>query len=89
MNIVIVNCHWGNRGDESAIRAMIDELQTRIPDANFYVQRAIGNFEHFPETENVKIIPTFPVGGRRGVLQDNLVFISRGAIKTKNAKDIL
>ena len=30
MKIVIINCHWDNRGDEAAIRAMIDELNIHL-----------------------------------------------------------
>ena len=26
MNILVINAHWNNRGDESAIRAMTDRL---------------------------------------------------------------
>ena len=37
MKIVIINCHWDNRGDEAAIRAMIDELRVKYPSADIYV----------------------------------------------------
>ena len=36
MKIVIINCHWDNRGDEAAIRAMIDELRVKYPSADIY-----------------------------------------------------
>lgn len=37
MNILLFNCAWNNRGDESAIRAMIDELKGIYPDVTFEI----------------------------------------------------
>ena len=60
MKIVIINCHWDNRGDEAAIRAMIDELRVKYPSADIYVQRALGEFGSFPENEHVKVLLHLP-----------------------------
>lgn len=38
MNILIFSGNWDNRGDESAIRAMIDEIQSIYPKAKFKMQ---------------------------------------------------
>lgn len=80
MNILIVNCHWGNRGDESAIRAMIDELQCSYPNANIYVQAALGSFDSFPENEKVRVIPTFPGKKKRRLPLDLVSIYTKGLI---------
>ena len=87
MKIVIINCHWDNRGDEAAIRAMIDELQIKYPTANIYVQRALGEFENFPENEHVKVLPPFPVGGKKRRIQEQISIVTKGKINlTSGAK---
>ena len=48
-NILIINAHWNNRGDESALRAMIDTLHEKYPEINFYVQLFTGKVEQFPQ----------------------------------------
>lgn len=88
MKIVIINCHWDNRGDEAAIRAMIDELSKCYPRADIYVQRALGTFEFFPTSEHVKIMPAFPVGGRRRSIQEKISLLSKGKINlTKGGRE--
>lgn len=87
MKIVIINCHWDNRGDEAAIRAMIDELQIKYPDAEIYVQRALGEFGSFPENEHVKVLPAFPIGGKKRRIQEQISIVTKGKINlTSGAK---
>lgn len=87
MKIVIINCHWDNRGDEAAIRAMIDELQVKYPAANIYVQRALGKFGTFPENDHVKVLPPFPIGGKKRKIQEHISIATRGRINlTSGAK---
>lgn len=87
MKIVIINCHWDNRGDEAAIRAMIDELQIKYPSADIYVQRALGEFGSFPENEHVKVIPPFPIGGKKRRIQEQISIETKGKINfTSGAK---
>lgn len=80
MKIVIINCHWDNRGDEAAIRAMIDELQIKYPAADIYVQRALGEFESFPENDHVKVLPPFPIGGKKRRIQEQISIETKGKI---------
>ncbi len=54
MNIFIFGANWYNRGDESAIRAMIDELQIRYPDASIRIHYNHDVFE-IPY-EDIKIV---------------------------------
>lgn len=87
MKLLIVNCHWDNRGDEAAIRAMIDELQARYPEADIYVQRALGTFGSFPENEKVKTLPAFPVGGKKRGLQERISYWTNGRVNlTRGAR---
>ena len=87
MKIVIINCHWDNRGDEAAIRAMIDELRVKYPSADIYVQRALGEFGSFPENEHVKVLPPFPIGGKKRRIQEQISIETKGKINlTSGAK---
>ena len=47
MNILVINAHWNNRGDESAIRAMTDRLLERYPDSKIKIHSDF-NFLQFP-----------------------------------------
>lgn len=88
MKIVVINCHWDNRGDEAAIRAMIDELQLRYPDAMIYVQRALGDFRSFPVNDHVKTLPPFPVGGKKRRIQEEIAVRTNGKVcLTRGAKE--
>lgn len=87
MKIVIINCHWDNRGDEAAIRAMIDELRVKYPSADIYVQRALGEFGSFPENEHVKVLPPFPIGGKKRRIQEQISIETKGKFNlTSGAK---
>lgn len=64
MKIFIINAHWYNRGDEAALRAMIDELTLTYPNAEIKVHM-IGNGEFFPYAGKVSLTSgTCPAGGR-------------------------
>ena len=77
----------GNRGDEAAIRAMIDELRVKYPSADIYVQRALGEFGSFPENEHVKVLPPFPIGGKKRRIQEQISIETKGKINlTSGAK---
>jgi colanic acid/amylovoran biosynthesis protein len=88
MKIVIINCHWDNRGDEAAIRAMIDELQLKYPEVMIYVQKALGEFTHFPENERVKVLPAFPVGGKKRTVFEWITEKTNGKVNfTRGARE--
>lgn len=64
MKIFIINAHWYNRGDEAALRAMIDELMITYPNAEIKVHM-IGGGEYFPYSGNVTLTTgACPAGGR-------------------------
>lgn len=64
MKIFIINAHWYNRGDEAALRAMIDELMITYPNAEIKVH-IIGDGEYFPYSGKVALTSgACPAGGR-------------------------
>ena len=67
MNILIFAANWNNRGDESAIRAMIDELKLLYPAAQFKIHFTM-RVSSVPYDE-MEIIPSFGNVQRRYVLQ--------------------
>lgn len=46
MNILIMNCHTANRGDEAAVRALVDELITVYPD--IHITLGMRGNTHYP-----------------------------------------
>lgn len=48
MNILVFHAHWNNRGDEAALRAMIDSLIDRYPCAKIKVLLCADNILQFP-----------------------------------------
>lgn len=57
MNILILHAHWNNRGDEAALRAMIDEIRARIPKVNIQVQIISDIVNSFPY-DDIGVITT-------------------------------
>lgn len=53
MNILIIHAHWHNRGDEAAIRAMIDALTEKYPDAKIKVLMNNAEIMQFNYSGNV------------------------------------
>jgi colanic acid/amylovoran biosynthesis protein len=62
MKIFIINAHWDNRGDEAAIRAMIDELLIKLPDVeiviHFWINSKVYQFPYVGT--NVRYISETP-----------------------------
>ena len=54
MNIFVFGANWYNRGDESAVRAMLDEIKDRYPECNIKIHfnQNINDFEKlYPDME--------------------------------------
>ena len=59
MNILIIHSHNANRGDEAAVKAMVDELLTKYPDANITISN--NGFTPYPNMpQQVSQIDRFP-----------------------------
>lgn len=68
MNIMIINAHGYNRGDEAAVRAMIDELKIKYPQAHIILQMAWD--KPYPEVgDDIEIIPSYSAGGRKAKIE--------------------
>lgn len=67
LNILIFAANWYNRGDEAAIRAMIDELKAKFPRAQFKIHFATMRVETLPY-DDIEIIPSFANVQRRYIL---------------------
>lgn len=56
--ILIIHAHWNNRGDEAAVRALVDELLK--VDSIIDLQLVSTDVNQFPYKENVTLIPLYP-----------------------------
>lgn len=99
MNILLLCASWNNRGDESAIRAMIDELKILYPDAkfSFLVTREMLQFP-YKNDNNVSVTIIHP-HTKRTYLDIPFLLLSKGkfaltsgmrsAIKTIKKADLV
>ena len=87
MNILIINAHWYNRGDEAAIRSMIIELKKKYPDAQMRIQFALTQMRSEEDVvEGAKVIECFP--RNREILNSVVYVLSKGLICVgKNLKE--
>lgn len=77
MTILLINCSWNNRGDESAIRAMIDELRLAYPNIQFEVLcHKIP--QNYPYPEDVVRFTNIPYFTRKNYIEIPLLLLSRG-----------
>lgn len=61
LNILIIHAHWNNRGDEAAIRAMIDSLRSSLPIGKMRIMIFASNVVDFPYGD-IEILKPFPLG---------------------------
>lgn len=59
LNILILHAHWNNRGDEAAIRAMIDSLKSKLIIKNMKIMILSKNPTYFPY-EDIELLDLFP-----------------------------
>ncbi|OPY24519.1 MAG: hypothetical protein A4E23_00304 [Methanomethylovorans sp. PtaU1.Bin073] len=59
LNILILHAHWNNRGDEAAIRAMIDSLQSNLGITNIDMMVSSGKVSQFPYAE-INLLNMYP-----------------------------
>ena len=80
MNLLVINAHWYNRGDEAAIRAMLREIKRERPDVNIRIQAALPQMNpEDSEIEGARVIKCFPTG-RKQVAQAMLFIGSFGKV---------
>ena len=79
MNILVINAHWYNRGDEAAIRSMIIELRKVYPGANMRIQFALAQMKSMESViEDAEVIDCFP--RNREILNAMAFILSSGKI---------
>lgn len=79
LKFLIVNGHWNNRGDEAAIRALIDAIKNKYNNAEIVVQLYAGNIEQFPDINGVHAVTTnFP--RTRNKIEFPLYLLTRGRV---------
>ncbi len=60
LNVLILHAHWNNRGDESAIRAMIDSLKQELPINQMKIMIMVEDVKYFPY-KDIQIINQYPM----------------------------
>lgn len=77
MKIFIINAHWNNHGDEAAIRAMIDGIREKYPEAEISIQFIIDQIKEFPyKKSQVKLISSFP--RKKHLLELPFILLTKG-----------
>lgn len=79
MNILIINCHTDNRGDEAAVHALVDELNCSYDNLRITLaMRGDGRYPNLPE--NVTSISQFIPAGRKAIIANCIAIVSKGKI---------
>lgn len=85
-NYFIIHAHWHNRGDEAALRALLDELQMRDHNAKITVQfntRELNDIKNI-ENESVYVLRNrFPQN--KDLLEYCVIYITKGKLALTEA----
>jgi colanic acid/amylovoran biosynthesis protein len=60
INVLIINAHWNNRGDEAQIRSLIDGLRQKLPIQSIEIMILSKKVTEFPY-KDIRIIAVFPI----------------------------
>lgn len=84
MNIVIINCHTSNRGDEAAIHAMVDELKIAYPSSSIYL--FLRNYIEYPNMpQRVYMYKQFIPGDFKSIIANKMYIYTKGKIKISSS----
>ena len=79
MNIMIINCHTANRGDEAAVKALVDKINEKIICVNIVL--ALFTDTVYPGLpQNVKVVRQLKTNGKRGLINYLLALLIKGSI---------
>lgn len=78
MNILIINCHSNNRGDEAAVRSMVEELNILYPESKFILAVRGDKYPNFPK--NVEFIQMYHPLSFKRMLEYKLIKFTRGKL---------
>lgn len=90
MNILVIHAHTANRGDEAAVKAMVDELLTKYPEAKITI--ALNGVTPYPNMpQQVELIDRFPkVHNRIAQVEFVLAHLTAGkCVFTKAGKEFM
>ncbi len=79
MNILVINSHWNNRGDESAVRAMADRLLLKYPDSNIIIHSDF-KLMQLPEKDKRIVNKVVPFGTRKNIPDMYITYLTKGKI---------
>jgi colanic acid/amylovoran biosynthesis protein len=78
LNILILHAQWNNRGDEAAVRAMIDSLCSKLPIKQMEIMLLPQKFSQFPYND-IETIALYP-SGVKAHLDSILTLITMGKL---------
>lgn len=90
MNIMIINCHTANRGDEAAVHALVDELNDLYKE-NLNIILTLRGETFYPNMpKNVKMMKQFMPGNIKALLAYKIAFYTHGYIRiSRTCKEFL
>jgi len=82
LNILVLHAHWNNRGDEAAVRAMIDSLRSELPVKKVTIMIMGSDVSWFPydDMEVIELYPSSSGGRIRGYLDPLLMLVTLGKL---------
>lgn len=79
MNILLINAAWDNRGDESAIRAMVDEFRLIRPNVKFNILNHLSNDrDQFPYSNDIVVNSRINYFTKKNFIDIPFLILSRG-----------
>jgi len=77
MNVLILHAHWNNRGDEAAIRAMIDSLRSELNIANIEIMILSSKIYQFPYND-ITLLNIYPGATKMSYVDSLLCLFTYG-----------
>ncbi|GEA14653.1 hypothetical protein E308F_08950 [Moorella sp. E308F] len=59
LNVLVLHAHWNNRGDEAAVRAMVDSLRTALPINKISIMLMTKTGNTYPD-DQVEVLNLYP-----------------------------
>lgn len=88
MNILIINCHTDNRGDEAAVHALVDELNSIYKNLELTLSmRGEGRYPNLPD--NVTCISQFIPAKNKSIFANHVAIISKGKINISQKEKVM
>ena len=90
MKITIIHAHWNNRGDEAAIRALVDELKIKYPQIIINVYILSPNAKQFPYEDSDIRLCNVLYPKRKNIVDYWLTWLTKGKMSLlSNSKEFI